>query len=312
MFTRNSLRINTCKSVCKQRTLTGIVYLTQGGVYNAATMHSAIKKRLSSWAELFRGKVMWFVAAAWTLLGGFDLVKAELLPEKYASYTALHLFRYVSWRTWLIVFLFLLIGVVLEGGHKAIQAREEKLIAADERIDGEQKKYLTLSNALQRVQGPKVHLLWDVPKDFASLGKRENRLIIENASDVDAYHVKIQDVSIDRNKVVSATFSEINVLRKNSKMTVDLRIVGNVQPEYVNDFEMIYANTQDIPEEYKFVDESGYHLLKFPLFVNYQEYDGKIDFKSEFLFTFDLTTMGLHDGIEFIRCEKAVMPHPAL
>lgn len=169
----------------------------------------------------------------------------------------------------------------------------------------------SLKNALEQVAGPKIHLLWDVPKDFASLGKRKNRLIIENASDVDAYHVKIHDVSIDRNKIVTATFDEVNLVRRNTKVTAEVRIIGNVNPEYVDDFEMVYANTQDIPAEYQCTDDKGYQLLKFPMFVSYREYDGKIDFKSEFLFTFDLTTMGLHDGAQFIRCEKEIVkPRP--
>jgi hypothetical protein len=73
---------------------------------------------------------MWLLSAAWTLIGIFDLIKAEFLPERFQSYTAMRLLGILSWRTWVIVFLILFIGVLLEGGHVAIQKRDKLPAAA--------------------------------------------------------------------------------------------------------------------------------------------------------------------------------------
>ncbi len=87
-------------------------------------MHPFIKTRLSSWGEMFKGKFMWFLSAIWGAIGYLSLVKVEFLPERFQSYTAAKALNFLSWRTWLIVLLILLIGVILEGGHAAIQKRE--------------------------------------------------------------------------------------------------------------------------------------------------------------------------------------------
>ena len=163
-----------------------------------------------------------------------------------------------------------------------------------------------LKEVVHRAQGPKLYLHWETPKDFEKLGVRKQRFIVQNSSDIDAYHVKIQDICIDKHRITRATFEEINRLTKNTSLTAELQVLGNIGTGSVNDFSMIYAATDEIPPEYKFLSEHGGHILKFPIFVSYQEYDGKISFKSEFEFTFDLTTMSLHDRVRFIKCEKTL------
>jgi hypothetical protein len=183
----------------------------------------------------------------------------------------------------------------------AIQEKEDRIRnQAAENIELRKQ----LHEALDKHEGPKIHLLYIVPEHFSSLGKRENRIIIENSSDVDAYHVKIEDIFIDRNRVVTATFKEINLLRKNSKVTAELRMTGKVDPQDDENFEMIYGNADDIPTEYQLKDSGGYTVFTFPVFVSFREHDGKVAFRSEFLFTFNETIMGLRDVIKFVRCEK--------
>jgi hypothetical protein len=88
-------------------------------------MYPLVKRRLSSWSEMAKGKFMWVLTSVWGLIGFVDLFKTELLPEKYQSYTVLRLLGYLSLRSWIIVTLVLLIGVLLEGGHAAIEKRDK-------------------------------------------------------------------------------------------------------------------------------------------------------------------------------------------
>jgi len=87
-------------------------------------------------------------------------------------------------------------------------------------------------------------------------------------------------------------------------------MVGKVNPQYAEDFEMLYAEAVEVLPEYEYKDDKGCHLLRFPIFVTFETYDGRVGFRSEFLFTFDLAIMGLHDGVEFIRCVKRVIKPP--
>ena len=46
-------------------------------------------------------------------------MKSELLPEKYQSWTVIKLTPHLSWKTWLISLLVIVIVVLLEGAHAA-------------------------------------------------------------------------------------------------------------------------------------------------------------------------------------------------
>lgn len=70
---------------------------------------------------------MALISVLWFLLGSFSLLRTEFLPERFQAYTAIRVLGYLSWHAWLFVLLGLLLGVLLEGGHAAIQSRNKKL-----------------------------------------------------------------------------------------------------------------------------------------------------------------------------------------
>ena len=73
-----------------------------------------------------QSKTMALITLVWVTLGAFDLVKSELLPEKYQHITAIRLITFFSWRWWLIILFALLIAVLLEGGYAALEERDKK------------------------------------------------------------------------------------------------------------------------------------------------------------------------------------------
>ena len=88
-------------------------------------MRSEIYARLCSWKEIFWGKALLIFGVLWTALGAWDLIKSELLPEKYQSWTVVAKTPHMAWHTWVIVFLVALLGILLEGAHAAIQRRDK-------------------------------------------------------------------------------------------------------------------------------------------------------------------------------------------
>lgn len=83
-------------------------------------------KRISSWKEIIWGKAMKVGLALYSFVGFFDLMKSEFLPEKYQSWTIVKLIPLWSWKTWLILLLLLLVGILLEGAHAAIDKRDRE------------------------------------------------------------------------------------------------------------------------------------------------------------------------------------------
>lgn len=88
-------------------------------------MWRQLTERLSSWKEIFWGKALLIGATLWAVLGAWDLFKSEILPEKYQSWTAVALTPHLQWRTWALALLVILLGVLLEGSHAAIQDRDK-------------------------------------------------------------------------------------------------------------------------------------------------------------------------------------------
>jgi hypothetical protein len=88
-------------------------------------MWRQITERLFAWKEIFWGKALLIGATLWFVLGAWDLIKSELLPEKYQSWTLVALTPHLQWRTWVIALLAVLLGVLLEGAHAAIQKRDK-------------------------------------------------------------------------------------------------------------------------------------------------------------------------------------------
>jgi hypothetical protein len=88
-------------------------------------MWQQLTERLSSWKEIFWGKSLLIGTTLWLILGAWDLIKSELLPEKYQSWTVVAQTPHLQWRTWALILLVLLLGVLLEGSHAAIREREK-------------------------------------------------------------------------------------------------------------------------------------------------------------------------------------------
>jgi hypothetical protein len=88
-------------------------------------MWRQVSERLSSWKEIFWGKALLIGTTLWVILGTWDLIKSELLPDKYQSWTLVAKTPHLSWRTWVIALLAILLGVLLEGAHAAIQKRDK-------------------------------------------------------------------------------------------------------------------------------------------------------------------------------------------
>jgi hypothetical protein len=160
-----------------------------------------------------------------------------------------------------------------------------------------------LQEVLDATEGPKIYLVWDVPRPFATVGAQKKRIIVENRSDdMDAYKVKILDVSIDRNKSVTATFPEINMIARESSEFVEPKMVGKVNPHDVHDLEMLWASTS-VSEEYYFRNGSENPWIKIPLIVEFTDYKG-IRYRSSFEFWDDPYTLSLHAHVRFLGCTK--------
>ena len=82
-----------------------------------------MRQRLRSWKEIFWRKAAALIAGVWFLIGAWDLVKSEFLPETYQNITVIKMTPHMQWRTWVIVALAILTVELLEGAHSAMQKR---------------------------------------------------------------------------------------------------------------------------------------------------------------------------------------------
>ena len=71
------------------------------------------------------GKASLVAATLWAILGAWDLIKSELLPGRYQSWTLVAKTSHLSWCTWLLALASTLLVVFLEGAHAAMQKRDE-------------------------------------------------------------------------------------------------------------------------------------------------------------------------------------------
>ena len=78
------------------------------------------------------------------VLGLVDLIKTEFLPEKYQSWTFLKILH-LQWRTWVIVLLFVLLILAIEGSNdfhgRVCTELETKLKDSREELERERAKY---------------------------------------------------------------------------------------------------------------------------------------------------------------------------
>ena len=88
-------------------------------------MWRQLTERLFYWKEIFWGKALFIGATLWGVLSAWDLIKSELLPERYQSWTVVALTPHLQWRTWALALSVILLGVLLEGSHAAIREREK-------------------------------------------------------------------------------------------------------------------------------------------------------------------------------------------
>jgi len=98
-------------------------------------MYQAIEARLRSCKEIFRKKTLAIATAIWGLVGVWDLVKSEFLPDKFQSWTVVKIIPPMQWRTWVIGILGILVFVLLEGAHTAIYRRDVELSRLGQRPD---------------------------------------------------------------------------------------------------------------------------------------------------------------------------------
>jgi len=89
-----------------------------------------LAERFRSWKEIFWKKTVGLIGGLWVALGAWDLVKSELLPKKYESWTVVEKTPHMTWSTWVIVLLGILLIVLLEGAHAAIEKRDSALNTA--------------------------------------------------------------------------------------------------------------------------------------------------------------------------------------
>ncbi len=193
---------------------------------------------------------MWLLSATWGAIGLFDLLKAEFLPERVQRYTVIRLLNFISWHTWIIVFLVLLIGVLLEGGHAAIQRRNKSLPPI--------------------ANGPDVVLDWE------SGGQKFDRVRLRNIGKESAFNVTLNSFSWPELSFTAPL--QINAIHPNDsevirepkffeklpsgvsnigRLDVDLRspLYRNHQPLEVM---MTFSDTHGTMFERKFVLEAGH------------------------------------------------------
>lgn len=151
--------------------------------------------------------------------------------------------------------------------------------------------------------GPEIYLKWETPKDVAGLGITKRQFFAENRSSVDAYAVKIEDISVDVNKTVTAQFAEIDMLPTHSTQQVKTKVIGKVNPQYDDQFDMIYFEAKDIIPECTWVKDSGAVGITIPIIVTCKDYAGRA-YRSTFDFVDDLSGLGLDTTVKFVKCER--------
>jgi hypothetical protein len=106
-----------------------------------------IEERFAFWREIFWRKAVGIIAAFWFAIGTWDLIKSELLPDAYQSLTVVKLIPHISWRSWVMGVLVILIVALLEGSHVAIKKRNERIAELQRRDQALSKDLPIIGNA---------------------------------------------------------------------------------------------------------------------------------------------------------------------
>jgi hypothetical protein len=175
-------------------------------------MHPSLESRISAWAEMFKGKFMGLLSLVWGAIGFLDLVKAEFLPEKFQTYTVVRAISFLSWKTWLIVSLILLIGVLLEGGHAAIRKKNDELNRTAEEIENIRAE----TNEILRKSGGPFLALHFLADDLFDEKVRDHYLFIRNMGNRTAFDIEINDLCHTWNgNTYTAKFPRLQLLEPN-------------------------------------------------------------------------------------------------
>jgi uncharacterized membrane protein len=180
-------------------------------------MYPFIKSRFSSWAEMFKAKLMWLLAGIWTLVGVFDLVKTEFLPERFQSYTALRGMLFFSWRTWIFVLLLILIGVILEGGHAAITKRDERInLSIKETANTKAQLLAQLDEEISKRGRPEVIAICDWKRNERdAIQSNMKSILLKTLTEMAALDVQVHSIEQELGTV---SFKDISLLSGNSEI----------------------------------------------------------------------------------------------
>jgi hypothetical protein len=122
--------------------------------------------------------------------------------------------------------------------------------------------------------GPQIHLRWECPPEavkYPGLGISQKCLQVENASPTeDAFNLEVEDLALDIDRVISASFKPIPRLMRNSVDTVKVTLHGQVPREHEGEFEMVYYSADEIPARFLQRTTSGELAeIKFPMVIRF-------------------------------------------
>jgi hypothetical protein len=218
-----------------------------------------VAERLSSWKEIFWGKAMAIVGGVWLLIGAWDLIKSEFLPERYQSWTVVALTPHLSWRTWVIVSLVLLLLTLMEGAHTAIKKRDAVIANS-------------VSSTILEEHDPKVYFepinldfipTGLIPFDMFNNGQRVNI----------AHRITVQPIAL----LPSVTFEYVNHLEMNQHKKL-LPLV-NHDPDFRLDNHNILTLLEKAWGQQK--SDEATAELPFEIVVKYQDVSGRKTFETK-------------------------------
>jgi hypothetical protein len=125
-------------------------------------------------------------------------------------------------------------------------------------------------------EAPQLVLVWDYTDEarkFPGMGL-ERTLIIENRGEVDAFNVRVDPISLSREKLVTANFPTIPCIRAGERRDPTATLAGNVREGYQHKFEMVFYNSVEVAPEFASKDpKDGRLWITFPISIMFQDYN---------------------------------------
>jgi hypothetical protein len=121
--------------------------------------------------------------------------------------------------------------------------------------------------------GPEIVINFKPPSGTTFAGKSKE-MFVENASDTDAHNVKLQDISIDANDLIIATFPLIPRLRTRTEEQLTCTLRGTVPESKENEFEMVFYAMRDAKPGFVALGEGGRMWMTLPIFITFEDYAG--------------------------------------